>query len=472
MRKKLFSRISSLLSSRFLGIGFGFFIALNHLAMGQTLYLDTNGATAGFANGATSWNGSVWSTDVTGSSAATTWTDNNTAYINMQAASFTLTANQNVNLSGLTVTPSSGNPTLTLTNAAARTITLSGGTIDLTTALITLSNNVTLTGNFTMTGAVSNSNTSSVLNFLTATGASAYAGTATINSGRLTITDANRVGTSSNIALEGGTVLTQVTSTIGNLSGSSTASTISNNNATSTSLTITQSSSGSYSGVLGSNAHVTGTLGYVKDGAATLTLAGTGANTYDGSFTINAGTVILQKTAGVNAIAAGTGLIVGDNSGTDTLQWGASNQVADTTAVTLNGGTLNLAGSFSETMGTLTMSNSSIINFGTVGTGQSLVFADSSAMGWSGTLSIYNWQAGVDTLRFGTTSAGLTVGQLGMVSFYSNAGTTFLGAGSIDANGFMAAVPEPSTSMLILLSGILLVFSIYRKRRAEIFVVG
>jgi autotransporter-associated beta strand protein len=96
--------------------------------------------------------------------------------------------------------------------------------------------------------------------------------------------------------------------------------------------------------------------GLTKIGAGTLTLGGTAANTYTGTTVINAGQLDLAKTAGVNAIAGY--ITIGDASGSDVLKLQASNQIADTSVVTLNGTVTNERGVFrlngySETIGGL-----------------------------------------------------------------------------------------------------------------------
>ncbi len=92
-----------------------------------------------------------------------------------------------------------------------------------------------------------------------------------------------------------------------------------------------------------SKAITTGTGMLIKDGAGTLTLSGTTANTYTGVTTVNAGTLDLSKTAGVNAISGN--LVIGDGTGTDTVRILADNQIADSATVTIrDGGVLNLNG--------------------------------------------------------------------------------------------------------------------------------
>ncbi|HEY9247604.1 MAG TPA: PEP-CTERM sorting domain-containing protein, partial [Rariglobus sp.] len=55
-------------------------------------------------------------------------------------------------------------------------------------------------------------------------------------------------------------------------------------------------------------------------------------------------------------------------------------------------------------------------------------------------LSFVNFTTGVDTVRIGTSSSGLTGAQLAVITINGSAAT-------IDSNGFLAiaAIPEPST---------------------------
>jgi len=153
--------------------------------------------------------------------------------------------------------------------------------------------------------------------------------------GFLNMTFGNPTGAGNGIGLTGGTL---------NLASTSTITTNFNANIIST---VLQGS--------GSN--------LIKTGLGSLRLQGSSANTYTGQTTVNAGTLFLDKTAGVNAIA---GNVLVQNS--STLISSADNQIADTATVTVNNvnarweltgrtetiNTLNLSGTYQNNFGFLT----------------------------------------------------------------------------------------------------------------------
>ncbi|HVM46660.1 MAG TPA: immunoglobulin domain-containing protein [Candidatus Acidoferrum sp.] len=176
-----------------------------------------------------------------------------------------------------------------------------------------------------------------------------------------------------------------------------------------------------FSGVLSN------TCGITKTGPGTLVLSGSSANTYgsnvvNGYTTVSGGTLKLSKTAGTAAVANGT-LVV--NAG-GVLLLGAANQIADTVSLTLAGGTFQSAG-YSEQLGTLKLSGSSVID---LGSGSSvLTFAASGSVAWSGgqILTITNWNgsiAGGGAVRvvFGNSGSGLTAAQVAQICFVNPAG--------------------------------------------------
>jgi fibronectin-binding autotransporter adhesin len=181
-----------------------------------------------------------------------------------------------------------------------------------------------------------------------------------------------------------------------------------------------------FSGAIGGGA---GVIALTKVGTGTLTLSGN--NTYAGPTTIDAGTLAI----------------------------GASERIANSSAMVLGGGTF-ATGGFSETLNTLTLSSSSTIDFGA---GVSTVtFADSSSIAWTGTLTLLNFDVGTDFLNF-TSSAGLTGTQLSDISL---PGYT---ASGLDASGNVtfSAVPEPGAMALLVTGmGSMVLFARRRHRAA------
>jgi fibronectin-binding autotransporter adhesin len=177
-----------------------------------------------------------------------------------------------------------------------------------------------------------------------------------------------------------------------------------------------------------------------KDGAGTLILSGT--DTY-GATTISAGTLqigaggttgnlgtgavsnagtlafnradtvtvnnVISGAGGLTQAGSGTTILSGANSYTGTttitsgtLQLGASSRIADTSAVTFNGGTLALNG-FSERVGNVAIATNSVLDYGTSVGGNAFIFTTITSA--PGVLTISNYQNGTDFL--GTTTAAI-----------------------------------------------------------------
>ncbi len=155
------------------------------------------------------------------------------------------------------------------------------------------------------------------------------------------------------------------------------------NSSTTTDSTLTTTGTSTFAGIL-QNVIGTGTKKLnltVAGGALTLS----GANTYTGSTVVNGGTLAL----------------------------GASNVLSNSTAVAIGSATLN-ASTFSDTVGTLDVTGSATIN---LGSGGALAFADSHLIDWSGgTLKITGSFVSGASIRFGTTSSGLSTAQLALIS--------------------------------------------------------
>ena len=136
------------------------------------------------------------------------------------------------------------------------------------------------------------------------------------------------------------------------------------------------------SGTLQNVATINGTGGLTKTTAGILTLSG--SNNYTGTTTVSAGTLAL-----------------------------GANNALPATPVSIATATLNAA-TFTDTLGTLDITGTSVIN---LGSGAALSFADSSAIDWDGgTLNLSGTFVSGSSLRFGTTSSGLTPTQLAKIS--------------------------------------------------------
>ena len=179
-----------------------------------------------------------------------------------------------------------------------------------------------------------------------------------------------------------------------------------------------------------------------KAGAGTVTLSGASANTFTGTTTVSAGTLQLNKTAGITALSS-TNIIVSkvDNNNRATLLLSANNQVADTTAVTLSGGTIRRGGDVSEVFGNLNLTEASFLDYGASNNAGTLTFGTYTS---SALLTVQNFLPG-NKLQFATGfDANLlpTGGNLGNANFsFSNGFTTGTEGGYFT----ITAIPEPST---------------------------
>jgi autotransporter-associated beta strand protein len=237
---------------------------------------------------------------------------------------------------------------------------------------------------------------------LTLSGGSLYVGAQGITKG----TDASALPTA--IKLEGGTIgasenwSSSLDMKLGTTAGGPTFQ-AATSSAVSKNITL--------SGVLSNDTAVAGML--TKTGLGTLTLSNTG-NSYTGATTISTGS----------------------------LKLGASSVLPDTTAISIAAATLDAA-TFADTAGTLDVTASAIIN---LGAGATLAFADSSAIDWTGgTLNITGTFVPGSSLRFGTTSGGLTTAQLNSIT--STGFSNFL----LDGDGYLTvgdSTPPTLTSIV------------------------
>jgi autotransporter-associated beta strand protein len=150
--------------------------------------------------------------------------------------------------------------------------------------------------------------------------------------------------------------------------------------------------------------------------------------------------VVIKNGTGLNLTLGGTGtgalILSGTNTYTgtttissSTLTLGASGVLADASNMVLNGGTFSTgaATGFTETVGTLNLTEHSVIALGTGS--HILTFADSNAVPWTAgkKLVITGWTGGYDgtagtsgQIFVGSDSSGLTASQLAQLSFYDS----------------------------------------------------
>lgn len=319
------------------------------------------------------------------------------------------------------------------------------GTVDLgsATRTLTVSNSKTR-----IDGVISGSGglTKEGAGTLRLTAANSYSGTTTLTGGTLRIDNAGSLGSGHFVQTSGGTLLEvavlsgTITNTMSIYNVSFTESVTLTGAKTLNNATITVETGDQVieQGVL------SGSGGITKEGGGDLTLNGSANNTYTGATVVNGGTLTLSNSSG-NAINDSSGITV--NSGAS-LVLGASNQIGNGIGLTLDGGTfLTGTGSagYAETLGTLTLSSNSIIDLGSLAGGagtRDIIFASSTAVTWTGSLTITNWQGVVDSsgtagrLFFGV--GGLTSAQLAQVSFSGfGSGAKLLGSGEL------VPIPEP-----------------------------
>ena len=210
----------------------------------------------------------------------------------------------------------------------------------------------------------------------------------------------------------------------------------------------------------------------VKDGASTQVL--TGNNTgFTGTTTISSGTLTAAA-----AGATGNSTVINVTGGSFLVT--AENAVNDNTAINLGGGRMAVSGTFNETVGALTLSANSTLDFsGFVGT---LRFSGLGSWAAGANLAIWNWSGQTQYgTNYGTypnssnlvfTSNSTLSSNLANISFYSDSGTTSIGSGfergftGSGGGSLIIAVPETETYFyaVALLAGLVVQ---YLRRRAK-----
>ena len=182
-------------------------------------------------------------------------------------------------------------------------------------------------------------------------------------------------------------------------------------------------------GTLHSSGVITSTGGITKTGAGTVTLSGD--NAFSGDTAVSAGTLKLDSAVG-GALAATESVTVGD---TAVLLLSQSNQVNDSAAVTLSGGTIQRDGEVNEVFGNLNLTQASFLDYGSGPVGE-LRFGTYTA---EFLLTVGNFAVG-NTLIFGSDLTSVITDE-GLFSFSSAFSYDWDEGNSTFT---ITAIPEPS----------------------------
>jgi autotransporter-associated beta strand protein len=364
-----------------------------------------------------------------------------------------------------------GQATTIATNSGAG-LTLSGnisGSHNLTFNSI---GDTTVSGNITTgTGTLSKTG----LGTLTLSGSNSYLGSTTLDTGTLVIGHANAVGTGTFTQSSGSSLLKiDTTGTIANTMSvynvqASQSATLSG------AITVNNANFDVDSGdTLTLSGAVSGSGGVTKNGTGTLVLSS--SNSYAAATTVNSGTLTAAA-----AGATGNSTVINVTGGSFLVT--AANAVNDNAAVNLGGGRMAVSGNFDETVGLLTLSANSTIDFsGFAGT---LRFGGIGSWAAGTNLAIWNWSG---TTQYGTqinnyanpsnivfTNNSNLASNLFNISFYSDSGNSFVGNG-FEVSGFsgggsqIIAVPETETYFyaVALLAGVGVQFIRRRAKRKSL----
>jgi fibronectin-binding autotransporter adhesin len=384
-------------------------------------------------------------------SQANTYTGGTTINGGTLNASVLLAAGSNVGTGGITINNGSifSYTGVTATAPAARTFTIGagGGTIQTTNAA---ASTLTLTGGISNSGALifdtagagptnislstagisgGGSVTKTGAGLLTFGFANTYTGATQINNGTLSLTNANGLGSgasqsSSTTIASGATLNTAVNATFGNTNAINVAgtgvggagaltSTVSTG-VLSNAITLTNNTTIGGVASLTLNGIITGGFGITKIGAGTLTLGG--SNGYTGSTTINVGTLTLTN---ANALGSGatqsSSILVSATGAALNLNF-ATATLGNTNNITLNGTGVANAGALTGSTTTDTVSNNIILGSNSsIGGASNMMLSGIISDGGSG-FNLTKVGAGIITASNANTYSGGTIINTGTLS--------------------------------------------------------
>jgi fibronectin-binding autotransporter adhesin len=321
------------------------FAGLSAISTGGTLYWDTNGTEVGSGNigsgnGANAWGPhSVWSTSALGDIATVGYT---------QGSDVVFSAGTNANSPDVMVIRLNGAQLANSITFEEGTITLSSGKAD---------------GDF-QSGGGSLSIGAGGINLV-----DGLNGSATIANGLGVLTLAASQSWTNNTTTTPRQLVVQT-----GIAGMAVAG-----NTTTLTLTGSSTAENILEGVI-SNGVNGGALAITKTGTSIYLLNGAAANTYSGLTTISGGLLVVNKGAGVNAIAGDVSITSG------TLEWRQNNQLADTSTITTTGGRINFNGR-AETLDSIMFGGGSL-DTGGQGTNNLVTVTNTLAMSNGGKLTV------------------------------------------------------------------------------------
>jgi autotransporter-associated beta strand protein len=401
------------------------------------------------------------------------------ATINNRGASGPLGATDNLSMGG---TATAGTLSYTGANGSSTmpfTLNAGGGNFEVTNAATAL----TLSGQISGTGGLTKSGSGTLR--LTS-GFNAYAGSTTINGGTLQVSGniaTNMIGSSPQLILNGGTLYTTSTSSLGSGSGV----TLSSGGGT------FQTDSGQPLTIAGV---VSGSGSLTKTGAGNLTLSGS-SNTFNGTTTVSAGTLVIGNNLALQNSAldtAGAGVVtttgfttptLGGLKGSTNLSSVITTGYGSVTALTLNPGTgvtNTYSGAIANGAANMTLTKTGLgtqeLSGTNTYTGATLVSAGTLLVNGSISTSITTVQSGA-TLG-GTGTVGVVTVNSGAfhtpgnspgiqpTGNYSNAGTL-----GIEINGTTVGTDydQVNTTGTVSLSGLLSITMGYTPAANQLFFI-